>query len=170
MRYGAQLGPGGAGRMPTAARGLCPDAGRLSAVGEQSTPSRNRGPLLLPFALSFSFLVIYCIIIYLLAFIRCMLAAALPGLSAHGVCVRVFVLHSAAYPRLPEPFQAPHFARCSHGLGMRLTSRWERRRQAVHRRAAPPPALWMHTYRYVCICNRFSDALFLSDRTEQAPL
>lgn len=99
MRYGARLFAGGPGRMPAAARGLCRDAGRLSAVREQSSSpgnGRDRGPLLLPSALSFSRLVMYCIIIYLSAFIRCMLAAGLPGLSAHGVCVRVFVLHSAA--------------------------------------------------------------------------
>lgn len=73
----------------------------------------------------------------------CLLAAALPGLPAPGVCGGgVFPLPPAAPPQLPGPRQAPHFARCSQGLGTRLTPRWGRRRHrgcigALHRRTHP---------------------------------
>lgn len=54
----------------------------------------------------------------------------------------MFPLPPAAPPQLPGPRQAPHFARCSQGLGTRLTPRWGRRRHrgcigALHRRTHP---------------------------------
>lgn len=72
---------------------------------------------------------------FLLLFIyQYLFAACLQQLSLgcpHLVCAwGVFVLHPAASPQLPEPFQAPHFSRCPHGLGMRLTPGWGRRRRA----------------------------------------
>lgn len=137
VRRGAWLGPVGSGGMPerrgVPGAGLCPSGGRLSPVLEQSTPPRDagdRGPPLLPSALSFPYSVICYFIIYSFVFICCPLAAALPGLPAPGVCVGVVAPHSAAAPPLPPPSRAPHLARWLARAWARLAPRRGRRRES----------------------------------------
>lgn len=68
---------------------------------------------------------------------------------------------------LPGSVSPPLFA-----SQMLLTPCGGRRRQRMQRRGAASPARPADAYvwRYACVCNLFSPALFLSDGTGQAPL
>lgn len=87
---------------------------RTCSAGERCQRSGSRAQhtqdgSLRAFFLLFSYL---DFIFYLLLFICCLLVAVPSGLSALGVCDGV--VRPSAFRYLPEPSQAPYFARCSH--------------------------------------------------------